>query len=226
MDNKIIVTDEMLRHCMPVTEELLYEIDMERNKSIPNHIFSLKHENNIRKIIKKYNRSPRQQFARKTAAVLLAAIVLLNALLIACIPTYRKRVFDIVTTVYEEFTSIFTQDDESLEDFDFNFIEPSYIPNGFNVEEKFETHYSLQIDYANNHLQYIFYQQKVITSGERILDTENAETSTIERNNIEITYFYNKGIYNVYWQDDKYLFSIKAEIEFDELLKMIEGIQK
>lgn len=224
--NKSSLTDEFLYEYIPRANKLSDEINEERNKSIPDHVFSAKYERNIKKMIKKYSRSPRQITIRKSIAVALITMLLLNALLVACIPSYMEKVFNIVVTVYEEFTSIFTQvDDEPLDEMEHNFIQPSYIPEGFVIDEVIAFDHYFKIYYVNENLETIIYEQELIVDSEKLIDTENVDIQMFKINNIEYSYFYNKDMYNIYWYNDNYKFSLKASIELNEIKKIIKEIK-
>ncbi len=72
----------------------------------------------------------------------------------------------------------------------------------------------------------IVFIQGLITNEEIRIDTEDTSIEEIEVNNQMIKYSFNKDIYNAYWNDEKFSYSITAEVSFEELVKIIEGIIK
>ena len=44
----------------------------------------------------------------------------------------------------------------------------------------------------------------------------------MEINEQIINYYFNKGMYNAYWNDTKFSHSITAEVSFEELINIIE----
>ena len=133
--------------------------------------------------------------------------------------------YEIINTVYEKFTSIVTEVEEVPFDEEMIFIQPSYIPEGFDLVGDMQTDITRKIDYINEN-KIIEFKQSIITSGETQIDTENTSIKEMEINKHIIKYYLNKGMYNAYWNDNKFTYSITAEVSFEELINIIEGIQK
>ncbi|NYB75648.1 DUF4367 domain-containing protein [Sedimentibacter hydroxybenzoicus DSM 7310] len=224
------ITDEeldiLLTEHMPKANKLLNQLEEERDKDITSHVFSESYKKRMKKIIKEYSRTPAQiKFAafRKYAAAALIIFILANSFLIITVEAYRTRVFKIITTIYDTFTSIITETD----DVPFNeapeFTEPSYVPDGFEVINNINTGITRKIDYKNRE-RILVYKQSVLTSSELRIDTEGTEIKEIKIGNHIINYVFNKGMYNAYWFDNEYSYLITGEISFEELLKVIESV--
>lgn len=89
-----------------------------------------------------------------------------------------------------------------------------------------QTDITRKIDYTNSDNQIITFKQSTITSKEIRIDTEDTSMAEITINNSAINYILNKGAYNAYWNDNKFIYSIIAEVSFEEFVKIIEGIIK
>lgn len=230
MSERIEVTDKFLHKYVPLADKLSLEFDDEKNKNIPEHVFSRKYKRNIKRVIRECSRIPKQQkfiSVRKTVAVVLIVIFLAFTILVACVPHVREQVFEVVTNVYDEFTSIFTQvDNEAFNNMKIIFVEPSYIPKGFNVIQRDEDEAGLRLRYRNSDSQKITYEQYIVTNSEMIIDTENIEAQTININNITYKYYFDNDTYQFYWSDSKYRYSLIGNIELVELKKIIESLQK
>jgi len=220
--------DRLLIEYMPKANILLEQLEEERDKNMTPHVFSKHYRKNMKKIIKEYSRSPIQkQFATlgKYAAGILILIILTNSALIVSVEAYRENFFETMTNAYKKFTSIIIEVEKPSDD-NLNFIEPSYIPEGFELISDMQTDITMKIDYINNDSQIITFQQSIITNGERIIDTEDTSIAEITINNNTINYILNKDAYNAYWNDNKFIYSIIAEVSFEEFVKIIEGIIK
>lgn len=230
MQNEIL-TDEalgkLLYEYMPKANILLDILEEERDKDKEPHVFSKRYNKNMKKIIKEYSRTPMQEkFAtiRKYVATILIIFILVNGILIATAEGYRENFFKIITTVYEKFTSIITEvEDEHFYE-ELNFIEPTYIPDGFKVVNYIETEITRKIDYRNDYNDIIVFMQGIITSEEIRIDSEGTSIEEMKISNQVVSYVFNKGIYNGFWNDEQYSYSITAMVSYEEFVKIIEGV--
>lgn len=229
MQNKFITDEELnklLTDHMPKANMILDSLEEERDKDLPPHVFSDDYNKNIKKIIKEFSRTSTQRrliFFRKYVAVILIIFILVNSFLILTVQAYRTRAFKIITNIYNTFTSIIMEIDEEQLNETPKFIQPSYIPDGFEIINEMQSDISRIIDYANGD-RIIVYWQSIITSSEIGIDTEDAEIQEIKIDKYSINYVFSKGMYNAYWFDNEYSYIITAEISFEELLKVIESI--
>ncbi len=231
MQKKILTDEELdilLTEHMPKANMLLDRLEEERDKNAAPHVFSARYKKNMKKIIKEYSRTHMQRkFATfsKYAAIILIIFILANSLLVVTVQAYREKVFEMITNVYKEFTSIITKTEEVPEPLTEKpeFTEPSYIPEGFEVINNMQTDITRKIDYENGD-RILVYKQNILTNSELRIDTEGTEIKNIKINGTSINYVFNKGMYNAYWNDNEYFYLITGEISFEELLKVIEGV--
>ena len=231
MDNKLLTDeklDKFLFEYMPKANILLGRLEEERDRDMDPHIFSNNYKSKLEKNIKEYSRTHAQRkfvALRKYVAGFLILFILTNSLLFATAQEYRERFFQIINTVYDKFTSLVTEVEEGPFDGEMSFIQPSYIPEGFDLVSDMQTDITRKMDYINEN-KIIEFKQSIITSGKTQIDTENTSIKEMEINKRIINYYLNKGMYNAYWNDNKFNYSITAEVSFEELINIIESIQK
>lgn len=218
--------DLLLIEHMPQANMLLDRLEEERDKDVTLHVFSNEYKKKMKRIIKEYSSTPTQiKFAtfRKYAAAVLIIFILTSSFLIVTVEAYRTRVFKIITTIYDTFTSIITETDNVPFNEAPEFIIPSYIPEGFEIINERQSDISIKIDYANDN-KILVYKQGIIANSELRIDTEGTKIENIIIKGYSVNYVFNKGMYNAYWFDNEYSYLIAGEISFEELLKVIEGV--
>lgn len=218
--------DLLLIEHMPQANMLLDRLEEERDKDVTLHVFSSEYKKKMKRIIKEYSSTPAQiKFAtfRKYAAAVLIIFILTSSFLIVTVEAYRTRVFKIITTIYDTFTSIITETDNVPFNEAPEFIIPSYIPEGFEIINERQSDISIKIDYANDN-KILVYKQGIIANSELRIDTEGTKIENIIIKGYSVNYVFNKGMYNAYWFDNEYSYLIAGEISFEELLKVIEGV--
>jgi hypothetical protein len=217
--------DKLLIEYMPKADALLDQLEEERDKDVEPHVFSKGYKRKLKKTIKEYSRTPMQKRLAnigKYAAAILIAFILTNSILIATVQAYREKVFETIVTVYDRFTSIIIKVEEPISE-GLSFTEPSYIPDGFEVIKDKQTDITRKINYMNGN-RIIIYMQDIITNAEIRIDTEGTTIEEMKINNQIIKYVFNKDMYIAYWNDDNFIYSVNAEVSFEELVKIIEGI--
>ena len=220
--------DQLLIEYMPKANILLDQLEEEKDKDLEPHIFSRRYKRNMKRIIKEYSRTPFQNKLvklRRYAAVILIIFTLTNGVLIATAQGYREIVFKVITNIYDRYTSIVTEVENPMErmDMELNFIEPSYIPEGFVLIDDMQTDIERMIYYMNED-KLITFSHGIIANSERKIDTEGTSIKEIEVNNKIINYVFNKEMYIAYWFDGGYEYSVNAEVSFEDFIKIIEGI--
>lgn len=223
--------DRLLVEYMPKANMLIEQLEEERDKDLEPHVFSRRYRKNMKRIIKEYTRTPFQnKLARlgRYAATILLIFILTNGVLIATAEGYRERLFNAITCIYEKFTSIIIDVEEPIDtkNTEIEFIEPSYIPDGYKMIDSAQTDVTRVIKYMDKNNNTIVFKQGVITGGELRIDTEGATIEEIDINDQTIKYFINKELFNGYWNDDKYQYLVNVEVSFEEFMKILEGIIK
>lgn len=230
MQNNVLTDealDKLLIEYMPKADILLEQLEEERDKDTEPHVFSKRYRRKMKKIIKEYSRTPMQKRLVnlcKYAAVILILFILTNSILIVTVQAYREKVFETIITVYEKFTSIVIEVEESSNE-GLSFTQPSYIPDGFKVINDIQIDITRKIDYMNDNKIMVF-KQSIIKSGEIRIDAEGTSFEEMEVNNQIIKYVFNKDMYIAHWTDNNFSYIINAEVSFEEFIKIIEGIIK
>lgn len=202
----------------------LFPSDTELNNQ---YSFTAQFEKKMRKLIGKTNRKYIQIFGhrvRRAAAVAVLVIALSSGVM--SVEAARVKIFEIITTVYEEFTSIVFQSSQNTDSDVLVPIEPTYIPNGFTVYEHHRTEDDMILIYTNSDNTEVCYLQKVLELGETIIDTEGATQKVVKIGAQEVNIVQKNSHTTLYWMDDYNYYTIISTVNGDELLKMAESVIK
>ena len=222
------MTDDFFADYITRADKILEQKELERNKAIPNHVFSKKYERNIAKMIKKKSKTTKQiKIVTKLRYVTVALFITLsvNGILFVTVEAYREKVIEIVTSVYETFTSVKVSTDGVISG-ELIVVEPAYIVDGFSILDKYVDKNENSITHINEDgVRMYIYRQMVISNSETKYDTEGAKISEIEINGNTINLIENKDFVIAYWYDDTYSYVIHGEISLNEMMKIVESIQ-
>lgn len=157
------------------------------------------------------------------------AAAFLLVLGVACVLTlsvdaYREKLFEIVMEVFPELTSIRTAPKDPSVEHEFEPIEPGYVPEGYEVEEKIIDAIGVSMTYMDQNEKRIGYYQTLLGTGETILDTEDAKTETIIINGQEIMIIEKNRFYILWWINEPCEYLLNGDADPDELKKMAESI--
>lgn len=226
MSKHIVDDDFLYKHMRKAEIKMLDSLPKEEELS---HKFSKGFEKKMNKLIKEEKRKPFMRsfviYGKRAAAIFLIIVSIAFATTMS-VEAYRVRLFEVITEVWEEFTSITFKSEKGVSDSKLVPIKSDYIPEGFSIVEEELSDYMNLILYTNSNNIEIIYEQSLISDGEIILDTEGAEVKTISIENQEINYFTNKGVNQVYWNDDNYTYTFISSIDMEELFKMTKSILK
>lgn len=223
--SKYDINDELISENIKTLEnKIINSLPKEEELS---HDFSKRFQKRMNKLIRKEKRTPfMQSFISygKRAAVIFLVVISISFVTTMSVEAYRVRFFQVITEVWEEFTSIIFKSEENTNDKILVAIIPEYVPEGFSILEEDVNDYVNTIIYIDEHNTEIFYEQSIISNKEIILDTEDINVKKIELENQIINYFSNKGVNQIYWNDDIYTFTLISDVDLEELFKMIESI--
>lgn len=226
MSKHIVDDDFLYKHMRKAEIKMLDSLPKEEELS---HKFSKDFEKKMDKLIKEQKRTPfKRSFVvyGKRAAAIFFIIASVSFATTMSVEAYRIKFFEVITEVWEEFTSITFKSEKDISDSKLVPIRSDYIPKGFSiVEEELSDYINLTV-YTNSNNIEIIYEQSLISDGEIILDTEGAEVKTIIIENQEINYFSNKGVNQVYWNDDNYTYAFISSIDMEGLFRMTKSILK
>ncbi len=207
------------------------------DEELANISFSDEFEEKMQKLIekqKKFYYYWLNTAGKRAAAVIAALFVGLTAVTFG-VKAIREPFLRFIVETFEKFSSIiFMNDDDNSgqssisadADFEFEAVEPSYIPEGFVLDSKMEDLVRFQTTYVDNeHTKIIAYIQTMIDDTILQADTENTTYDKIIINGYEgITYSKN-GTNTVVFNTEKYVFTIYSQIDTQEIIKIAESIE-
>ncbi len=223
--SKDFISDELLsKNIRQLEIKLLEDLPKEEDLS---HEFSKKFEKKMNKLIRQEKSTPFMKsfltYGKRVAATFFI-IISISFLTTMSVEAYRVRFFDAITEVLEEFTSIRFKGEKGINDRKLVAVNPEYIPKDFSILEMNTDNYLNRIIYVNESNEEIIYKQMLITAGETLLDTEDIEVETMTIKNQTISYFTNKGVSQIYWNDDLYTYTLFSTIDIEEIIKMTKSI--
>lgn len=219
------INDEFLYEYMPKAEKAMLSRIPDEGEL--NHVFSKRFQRKMRQLVKKEKQSPEiRKLIRytKNVAVIVLAVLTVSFSVIMSVEALRTQLFEFVTNVWEELTSITIYKNGTEDADEIIFSEPSYIPAGYEVSEQHCSDESIITIYLNEEGKDIFYVQDVLMAGEYIYDTENTLSTQKTINDQEITIVSNKGTNHIFWHNENYFYSISSQCSLEELLRMTESI--
>ena len=222
-----MINDEFLYKHMPRAEALLLSKIPDENEL--SHVFSNRFNRKMKALLKYERQTPTMStftHRLKIAAAICLITLTLTFGSVMRVEAYRIRLFEFVTQVWETLTSIVTHSDGFSESDQLLALSPSYVPEGYTLLEETKTRYEYTIIYVDPYGTEIYYSQTLLTQGEVILDTENAEMQSVLIGTQEVFLIANKGLTQLYWHDDLNAFSLIGKIYELVLIKMAESVKK
>ena len=223
---QLYIDDELLSLCVPRAEQLmLAEIPPEQTLQ---HHFSGHFRRKMRALCRYERRSPRMRHfvhRAKTAAAACAVIIVVLMSAVMSVEAARKQFFEVITKVYERFTEIRVHDPENASQV-LTLCKPEYVPNGYVLKEQ-KVYYDMlyHVTYIDDKENVIDYKQQ-LSNGTYVFDTEDSYTDTHMIGGREVHIIEKNGFSQVYWYDEKNMYSLAAKIGMEELLRMAKSIIK
>lgn len=192
------------------------------------HHFSLEFERKMRALIRMSTKRNRSYF-KKRLVTAIAAILLLIATAMS-VSAVRHAVFDFVALVYEKFTHFYFDTSRGAApseapDSNFALYLPGFIPEGFEekISDIYESAYIYRC-YKNGNDNIDFYQRDI--EGVSIdINTEGVIWEEIEFNGFTAKYYSNKGVQNLIWYDDNYMFMVSSTLDRETVFKIAESVK-
>ena len=216
---------------MKLSEQMLYEHarkaeelwlnSLPSDDKIPEHRFSNKFERKMRKL---------NQFlsASKRIAVIALAILTVSFSCLMCVEAYREKFIEVITEIFEELTQ-FSFSSSRTEKTELGEITLEYLPDGMLEvyrECNSKTH-NQSIYFEDIEGRRIGIDQDIMVDGKQstmILDTEDADVSTIDFNGYEATLIV-KGEHTILmWEDDVSVILVSGDFPPDEIIRVASGI--
>lgn len=233
--DKLDITDEILyKSCKKLEYNLLDQLPNEEELE---YEFSEEFNRKMNKLIKYEKRHPMinsiYRYSKKIAIVFLIITMGLFTLTMS-VEAVRLKVINVITEIYEEFTSIMFSKENVGIDEDYRPILPSYIPKGFKEVDKLETSIGAFVVYENDEYLQIRYSCDEISNNSIILDTEDAVVEDLKINGYNVKYIVKNNMQQLVWNDNtsSYLIDMESggskivERDKEELIKIAESIKK
>ena len=207
------------------------------DEELGNISFSDEFEEKMRKLIEKQKKFYYYwvNTAGKRAAAIIAALFVGLTAVTFGVKAIREPFLRFIVETFEKFSSIiFMNDDDNSgqssvsadADFEFEAIEPQYIPEGFILDSKNEDIVIYQEMYFNaDKTQSINYIQTLTNDTILQVDTENTTYDKITINDCEGIAYSKNGINTVMFNTKTYVFSIYGTINMEEIIKIAESIE-
>jgi hypothetical protein len=155
---------------------------------------------------------------------LAAAIVILLATAMS-VSAVRAAVFEFITEAYEKFTHIFFEESPPSQESADEYIirRPTFIPEGFElVNEKTTGPVLLVYEKGSD---YISYSQQRLENVSLQVNTEGAELEELKFNGLPAKYYSNRGVQNLLWYDDEYLYMVSSTLDRDTVFRIAGSVE-
>ncbi len=164
---------------------------------------------------------------KKAIASSFIALILATSVIIATNSSAQAFATDFFTNIFKEFTDIFFVVENELEEIE-EYYAPSYIPEGYEVDNIDKRKLEFGIEYKNDSDEIIIFDQALPIEFGVMADTEQLkEDETLEEikvNNEKAILIFNKLDYHLYWNNKQYRFTLIGK-EKDEIIKMAESLK-
>lgn len=206
------------------------ELNYFKNLPDKNAQFSEGFENNIHKLAKKRKSffwQATKTVPRKIAVVFVAAIITLC--LIMSISAIRIPVINFFINVYEDFISIFVDEEESyIKPQQIETIAlPSYIVDGYSLEDSQNYGQDAESIWFNTNGDVIILTQHILENEfQSFIDNKNLDFQTEDANGLTLYFVAKNQYYQIFWAKNGYLFSLNCaeSISFNNIKEMISSI--
>ncbi len=223
-----VLNDEQLKKAFGIyCDNLLLELPRD-DVLQESQAFSKSFETKMQKLIQRAKLSPWQlhyQMAKRIAILLLAFT--LGATALMQVDAIRIPVVRFFTEIHQTFTRIvFGAEDKAavLPETIEQIYVPGFIPEGFNLEfELVDINFAVQTYHKENEY---FELTQYCTTFALHLDTEGVTLEELTKDGITYSYFENKGIKNLIWEQNGYVFICDGTVERDALIQIAESLQK
>lgn len=226
--NDYNIDDDFLYKHMRIVENKM--LDSLPKEELLSHEFSKGYKRKMKKLLKMQRRSSfTNHLIKLTKSIAVIFIVTISIILASVMSTeaYRVYFFEKIIEIYNEFTGIvFHSEDSKSSDEELVPVNLNYIPTGFKKTEEELYPYEYYIYLENEAGIEIMFEQVPISTNAFVLDTEDTTIESMVIEEQDINYFVNKGLYQFYWNDNRYIYTVMSDYNKDELIKIIENILK
>lgn len=192
-----------------------FEKDMNELDQIEDHVFSVKHEKKMVKLIKRQKKPYFKLICTggRRAACIIAAIILLSASALS-VEAVRKAIFDFIISIFSDH-NVITVEEGTDSGYPETIEEEYYIsdlPEGFTLFQETKLENKIYKVYTNDD-KYIILQQKVKLNYKHYNDNENNQRiSTYQYGNIEYYIIETSNDIRYIWDDGRYILELHSNI--------------
>ena len=192
-----------------------YEKDMNELDQIEDHVFSVKHEKKMVKLIKRQKKPYFKLICTggRRAACIIAAIIILSASALS-VEAVRKAIFDFIISIFSDH-NVITVEEGTDSGYPETIEEEYYIsdlPEGFTLFQETKLENKIYKVYTNDD-KYIILQQKVKLNYKHYNDNENNQRiSTYQYGNIEYYIIETSNDIRYIWDDGRYILELHSNI--------------
>ena len=226
---------------MEITEQMLYKYAPEAaalwldslpaDDLIPEHPFSRRFERKMRKVIREQRRSPVMRKIVSTAKQVAVVALIISMIGFSCLMTveaYRKKFIEVITEVFYDlthfnFSSAWSNGTGFLE------MEVSYLPDGM-VEVRRDTYADTQnqiVYFEDQNGRQLRINQQLVTDGidfNIIVDTENADVTTIPLGDVDASLIVKDGRAALLWENGPHIIYLAGDLTSEELIGVANGL--
>jgi len=220
-----------------MSKEILKEalrISMERElETIPSnsslkdcHIFSVKFEKKMKRLIRKSNiKYININKFRVRKSILAASLVIVIVAASMSVEAVRLPIVRLTEKIYSEFSEILFHNEENIkvpETIEEVYV-PSYIPGGYTLLEEENLKLMHFLFYTNEKGQEISVEQFTLSVSMSV-DTEDITTENITINGMNGIIYTKRGLTTIIVNDNKYVHLISGYENREELIKVAESL--
>lgn len=224
------ITDEMLFESAPKAEQLWLN-SFPPESDIPQHEFSRRFVRKMQKLIRAQKRpeSVRRAISRlKRAVVIVAIVCTISFSGLMTVEAYRAKFIEFVSEVFYNLTHFsFTSSwdgNPELDELKFGYLPNDMVQSTHIIFPDSNTQIYVFCDADGNQLQI---EQQLVDSSTKydlIVDTENAEVSSVNLDGIDATLVNKDGSITLIWTDDPYTYFICGAILESEVIRVAKGV--
>ena len=221
------MTEKEYRHC--IAEALLPKYHQILDEADSSHEFSPDFERRMDKLIRQ-RRKPFYRFTNtvgKRVAVIIIGLITVSFTTVMSVEALRTPFLDFITSLFSDHSEVKTIDDsgdypETIE----SYYEITSDLSDYSIERDSVKDDERAIYYRHND-KLIYYYQKIIDNYRNNLNTENANTESIDINGHEaIGYMDNQNYYTLIWNNGEYIIQIASNVGKDALIEIAKSVQK
>lgn len=192
------------------------------------HVFSKRHEANMRKIFRKERN--KLLFKKVTkylqrAALFILVLTIISGATIFSVQACRVKFLNFITEITQIDTNINFMDKNSKGDsYSNDYITLDYIPDGFKLESSTGDNRQLVLVFKKADKGFRITINEVDSS--LSIDTEKADIRKFMINGNEAMYSTNNNINILVWHDENFVYRLSGNLEEKELIKIAEKIKK